>query len=111
MALEDLIPFSDVPVRDRIAMEQSISDAYPLLAEQACKVKKRLKSQGLVPRYEVFCSVKPLVEQVLRLAEHPANLQLPVITETLIMSLRLSTLLRSVDFSRIASALYVFDDK
>ena len=34
-SLEDLILFSDVPVRDRMAMAQSISDAYPLLAEQA----------------------------------------------------------------------------
>ena len=110
-ALQDLILFSDVPARDRMAMARSISDAYPPLAEQARKVEKRLKGQGSGPRYEVFYSVRPLVEQVVNLAKDPADLQLPVLTETLIMSLRLSTLLRSVDVSRIASALYVFEDK
>ena len=92
-------------------MAQSVSDPYPLLAEQARKVKKRLKGQGLGPRYEVFYSVRPLLGHVVRLAENPANLQLPVLTETPFMSLRLSTLLRSADVSRIASALYVFEDK
>ena len=63
-----------------MAMAQSFSDAHPLLAEQARKVKKRLKGQGLVRRYKVFYSVKPLVEHVVCLAENPANLQLPVLT-------------------------------
>ena len=75
-ALEDLILCSDVPVRDRMAMAQSISDAHPLLAEQARKVKKRLKGQGFGPRYEVFYSVKPLVEHVVRLTKNPDNPQL-----------------------------------
>ena len=63
-ALRDLLLFTDIPALKRRRMIKAIEDTYPSLLDEAAKVRARLKRQGNGPKYEVFYSVKPLVQFV-----------------------------------------------
>ena len=110
-ALQDILLFTDIPTRQRVQMVQAIQQAHPLLAERAKKILDRLGKQGNGPRYEIFYSVRPLVDFVHEYKTKLDTLGVPQLTKLLILALRLSTLLRSVDLAQMTTGLFTFEGK
>ena len=92
-------------------MIKAIEDTYPSLLDEAAKVRARLKRQGNGPKYEVFYSVKPLVQFVSESAARVQLLSKDELTHITVTAIRLSTLMRGVDLAQTASALFHFDNK
>ena len=110
-ALRDLLLFTEIPALQRQRMIKAIEDTHPSLLDEASKVRASLKLQDNHPKYEVFYSVKPLVQFVSKSASRVQLLSKDELTHITVTAIRLSTLMRGVDLAQTACALFHFDDK
>ena len=92
-------------------MVQAIREAHPLLKERAKGVLDRLGRQGNGPRYEIFYSIRPLVDFVHEYTTKLDTLDVPQLTKLPILALRLSTLLQSADLAQMTTGLFTFESK
>ena len=98
----------DIPTKDRITWLTTYNqhDTNPINKKITTDAIKRLQQLSKQAKHDVFYSLEPLIDQSFQETDNPIQL-----TKNLIMQLKLTTMMRSIDMANICWALFHMEGK
>ena len=96
----------DIPLRQRIDLEQTALQSHQTHQAIIKSTVRRLRNAQKSPRYPTYFSVQPLLSFAFNNKLPDPQQDLPLALDTLLLQLRLLTLMRAGDLAQVPWALY-----